>query len=92
MPFRTLNFRTVIAGLGGPTTLSALLGRDAPMVQRWVDRDSIPGEWWDDVAAVAARMGRKKYTVQALARIARQKRIAREAGRRPNGICAEARP
>ncbi len=69
------SFTEVIDELGGTEKLASALNKKYPTVAAWKQRDSIPGEFWADVAALpkAREVG---LTVEGLAKIARDRRAA----------------
>lgn len=63
-----------IAALGGATNVARFLGVPGPTVSSWRNRDSIPGEYFTAVAAVAAKVGHGgTITVARLAELAARK-------------------
>lgn len=73
-------FRPIIALWGAEDAarnLSSDVGLPPKNVRRWVDFDSIPADWFTAVAKAAQRRGFKDVTVERLAQIAEDRRLAR---------------
>jgi len=48
----------IVAELGGPSKLGALLGVTSECVSNWIARDYIPGGWHMQIAAMLHRNGK----------------------------------
>lgn len=60
----------------GITLLANDLGLPVKNVRRWVDVDSIPADWFCDVARAARSAGHRGITEKQLAAIAKERRLA----------------
>lgn len=63
----------------GVLSLAADLALPAKNVRRWKDIDSVPADWFAEVARAAARRGFDDITVERLALIAEERRLSKSA-------------
>jgi len=63
-----MDARSILDALGKPKAIAAELGGIPPStVAYWRHRNSIPAQWWPDIARLARRKGVEGVTVEALA-------------------------
>lgn len=70
------SFSDVIDALGGTAKFARAIGMKANTAKMAKARDSIAAEWWKSVADAAAESGRDDISVERLAELAAQRRVA----------------